>query len=52
MYANGRGVFQDDEAALEWFRKAAIQGDIAAQNELARRGETFADEQISLFGTS
>ena len=45
LYANGRGVVQDDEIAVEWFRKAARQGDAAAQNELARRGETFADEQ-------
>ena len=50
MYANGRGVAQNNEATIEWFRKAARQGDTAAQNELARRGETFTDEQISLFG--
>ena len=50
MYANGRGVVQDGEAAIEWFRKAARQGDTAAQDELARRGETFTDKQISLFG--
>ena len=49
MYVDGRGVVQDDEVAVEWFRKAARNGDTAAQNELARRGESFAPEQKSLF---
>ncbi|MFP6744197.1 MAG: SEL1-like repeat protein [Alphaproteobacteria bacterium] len=30
MYADGRGVRQDDAEAARWFRKAAEQGDVAA----------------------
>ena len=26
MYANGKGVEKDDAKAVEWFRKAAEQG--------------------------
>jgi len=35
MYYAGLGVEKNDEAALEWWRKAAAAGDIAAQNNLA-----------------
>ena len=31
MYANGRGVKQDDFEAVKWFRKAEEQGDAKAQ---------------------
>lgn len=31
MYAQGQGVPQDDAAALNWYRKAADQGDADAQ---------------------
>ncbi len=34
MYENGDGVEQDYEEALEWFRKAAEQGDLLAQYSL------------------
>jgi uncharacterized protein len=34
MYADGRGVTQDDGQAVSWFRKAAEQGDAVAQNNL------------------
>ena len=34
MYANGRGVAQDDRQAVEWYRKAADQGYAAAQSNL------------------
>ena len=34
MYAIGRGIEQDDEAAVYWFRKAAEQGDASAQENL------------------
>jgi len=34
MYAEGEGVAQDDTEALEWFRKAAEQGDAGAQFNL------------------
>jgi len=33
-YYNGHGVFQDYAKALEWFRKAAEQGNVEAQHEL------------------
>ena len=36
MYANGRGVAQDDQQVAEWFRKAAEQGDVFAQNNLRK----------------
>jgi uncharacterized protein len=34
MYANGKGVEQNDEQALFWYRKAAGQGDRIAQSKL------------------
>ena len=34
MYGDGRGVAQDDAQAVAWYRKAAEQGDAAAQNNL------------------
>ena len=34
MYADGRGVKQDDVEAVKWFRKAAEQGDADAQFNL------------------
>ncbi|MBR0097489.1 MAG: SEL1-like repeat protein, partial [Synergistaceae bacterium] len=34
MYINGRGVQQDYQQALYWYRKAAEQGDAGAQNNL------------------
>ena len=34
MYANGRGVEQDDEQAVFWYRKAAEQGHASAQFNL------------------
>jgi TPR repeat protein len=34
MYAEGRGVPQDDEEAAKWFRLAAEQGNAGAQNNL------------------
>jgi TPR repeat protein len=37
MYANGRGVPQDDWAAASWYRKAADQGNALAQNNLGNR---------------
>ena len=36
MYANGDGVPEDDAKAVEWFSRAAEQGDPAAQNNLGR----------------
>lgn len=34
MYANGRGVAQDDVEAARWYRHAAEQGHAAAQRQL------------------
>ena len=34
MYANGEGVSEDAAEAVKWFRKAAEQGDAAAQHLL------------------
>ena len=34
LYAEGKGVTQDDAKAIEWFRKAADQGDADAQKSL------------------
>jgi len=34
MYAHGRGVAKDDAQAVEWYRKAAEQGEARAQTDL------------------
>ena len=34
MYAKGKGVPRDRVEAVKWFRKAALQGNVAAQHEL------------------
>jgi hypothetical protein len=34
MYLDGKGVTQDYKAAAGWFRKAAEQGNVNAQNNL------------------
>lgn len=38
MYEQGRGVRQDHRKALEWFEKAATQGNQDAIDELAKEG--------------
>ena len=38
MYADGRGLDQDDEQAVFWYRKAAEQGYVKAQEILTKRG--------------
>ena len=35
MYANGEGVPQDFQEAFAWYSRAAEQGDVEAQNNLA-----------------
>ena len=40
MYANGRGVRQDDAQAVQWYRKAAEQGYAQAQFNL---GNMYVD---------
>ena len=42
MYANGKGVPQDDVEAARWFRKAADQGNAVAQLNL---GSLYANGQ-------
>ncbi|CAK0761840.1 conserved hypothetical protein [Gammaproteobacteria bacterium] len=34
MYRDGRGIAQDDQEAVNWYRKAAEQGDADAQFNL------------------
>ena len=34
MYANGRGVPQDDAEAIAWYRRSAEQGNAVAQSHL------------------
>ena len=34
LYDTGRGVAQNDQEALKWFRLAAAQGDARAQHSL------------------
>ena len=38
MYASGRGVKQDDQQAIFWYRKVAEQGDLYAQEQLRHLG--------------
>ena len=44
-YYFGTGVEQDDEEAVKWYRKAAIQGHRVAQYNL---GEMYATGRIAL----
>jgi len=37
MYANGQGVPEDDAEAAHWYRLAAEQGNVRAQNDLTQR---------------
>ena len=47
MYANGRGVDQDYDEAIKWFRQAARQGNTTAHNNLCQvyihRGWMYAN---------
>jgi len=36
IYANGRGVPENNAEAIKWFRKAAEQGHASAQNNLGK----------------
>jgi len=40
MYAEGRGVPQDDKKAFDWYSKAADQGDVGAQYNLGQMYRT------------
>ena len=39
-YVNGRGIERDDVVAVEWYRKAAEQGNVRAQYSLGVMYET------------
>ena len=43
MYGLGRGVPRDPQVALEWYQKAAEQGDALARYNLAERYERGKD---------
>ncbi len=45
MYDNGKGVPQDDQKALDWYKKAALQGLAEAQTNL---GVMYAADQSAL----
>ena len=52
MYAEGKGVPQDDRAAVQWWRKAAAQGDAEAQYNLGlsyRTGRGVPQDVILAF---
>ena len=38
MYEDGRGVPKSDAEAVNWYRKAAKQGNKNSQEELKKRG--------------
>lgn len=40
MYGTGQGVPQDQEEAVEWYRKGAAAGDLVSMDNLGRRYET------------
>ena len=47
MYADGEGVAEDDKAAVQWFTRAAEQGNAVAQNNLGAmyaNGEGVAED--------
>jgi len=39
MYFNGRGVAQSDKLAVQWYKKAAVQGFVEAQYNLGTKFE-------------
>ena len=45
MYEDGNGVDQNFEETIKWYRKAAEQGDAAAQNNL---GHIYRQERVYL----
>lgn len=52
MYSEGRGVPQNDAAAVKWFRLAAEQGDASAQYNLGgmyAEGRGFPQNNISAY---
>ena len=51
LYANGQGVPQDYVEARKWYRKAAEQGDAAANLDAASvaRAQKLSDEYFKLY---
>jgi len=52
MYANGRGVTEDDEEAVRFYRLAAEQGNAAAQSNLGlmyANGEGVPQEYVRAY---
>ena len=52
MYDNGRGVPEDDREAVEWYRKAAEQGNAGAQLNLGLmyyRGEGVPENYVDAY---
>jgi len=52
MYANGRGIPQNDAEAVKWYRKAAEQGDASAQYNLGYKyvqGEGIPENNIKAY---
>jgi TPR repeat protein len=43
MYRDGRGVAKDDEQAVFWYRKAAEQGNVSAQETLTSLSINWKD---------
>jgi uncharacterized protein len=49
MYANGRGVPEDDKQAVKWYRLAAEQGHAKAQSNLGlmyARGDGVPEDKV------
>jgi hypothetical protein len=49
MFAQGRGVAQNDVEAARWFRKAAVRGDAGAQYNLGNmfdQGRGVAQSEV------
>lgn len=46
MYVSGRGLAQDDEAAIEWFLRAATKGHVPSQHNLGVIFERTANRDL------
>ena len=49
MYMDGIGIEQNDEEAIKWYKKAAEQGDVNAQNNLIRISRSRRKETSGCF---
>jgi len=48
-YYRGEGIAQNDTESLSWFRKAAAQGNVEAQNFLKNRKKTVVNRGLLCF---